>query len=321
MSYGNVFRLLTQALLEGQKLDLVSGDVLYVLPAVNDAGAIAIGNGTYSFDVTLYGAIPTAFMKWDAAASLLNFRGPVRLRGANDVSPRLELRWIAGARGLPQLNAVTDPPAGDTYNTAAMAALLNADREFEILGTNASSDDVTANPEGGIILETDGASGDQVILLPHLNTGQSAWTTYTWGTDQQTEWSCHIKTYSNIADIILWAGLKLTNTSTTATDNDQVFFRFAPATNSGKWQAIYSIGGTDTAGDSGVTVAASTEYHLKVTIDSSRIARFYINGTLVATSTALTDATDLIPYLGVQASAAAAKRLYVFGQSISRAVA
>ena len=85
-----------------------------------------------------------------------------------------------------------------------------------------------------------------------------------------------------------------------------------------RWQACWSIGGTDTENDTGVTVAADTEYHFLITIDSSRIARFYINGALVDTSTALTDATDLKPYMGILESAAAAKHFYVFGQSISR---
>lgn len=124
-----------------------------------------------------------------------------------------------------------------------------------------------------------------------------------------------------IADMTIWAGLKLTNTSVTATDNDQAFFRYASATNSGKWQAINSIDGTDTATDSGVTVAATTFYRLRVNIDSSRIARFYINGTLVATSAALKDATDLIPYIGVQANTGAAKAINIIGQAISRKVA
>lgn len=298
---------------------LFDGTKLTVTPAADDTVA-QFGNGTLSMDRKWFGNIPTAYEEFDASASQLGLFGPIRPRGFNKLPRRLELKWVAGAQGLPQLNAVTDPPAADTYNTAAMLALLNADRHFEILGNNASSDDVTLAPEGGIKLETDGGGTDGVILLPHLNTGQSPWTTVTWGTDKETSWECHIETGSAITAQVIWAGLKLTNTGTTATDNDQAFFRFAPATNSGKWQAVYSIGGTDTEGDSGVTVAADTEYHLLISIDSSRIARFYINGALVATSTALTDATDFIPYIGIMESGAAAKHMYVYGQSISRVI-
>jgi hypothetical protein len=229
---------------------------------------------------------------------------------ANALSKRFELKWVAGQRGKPGLNA-------DIQN-AAEATREIADPDFELLGTNAVSGSSAYNAEGGITLTTAGASGDQVILVPHLDASQSAWGTVTWGTDKQVIWEAVIATSSNIADIILWAGLKLTNTSTTATDNDQAFFRFAPATNSGKWQAVNSIAGTDDEDDAGVTVAVSTVYHLKIVIDVSRVARFYINDALVATSAALTDATDFIPYIGVQASAAAAKAVVVYGQGISR---
>lgn len=257
-------------------------------------------------------------VQYDPSLNQFALVGPLRPRGFNACPRRLELKWVAGAQGLPQLNAVTDPPAGDTYNTAAILALLNADRHFEILGNNASSDDVTISAEGGIKLETDGGGTDSVILLPHLNAGQSPWTSFTWGTDQETIWEGHLKTGSAITAQVLWAGLKLTNTSVMATDNEQAYFRFAPGTNSGKWEAIYSIGGTDVAVDTGVTVAADTEYHLKVAINSARVPLFYINGALVATGTALADATDLIPYMGVLESAAAAKHFFVYGQAISR---
>ena len=59
--------------------------------------------------------------------------------------------------------------------------------------------------------------------------------------------------------------------------------------------------------------------HLRVSIDSCRIARFYLNGALVATSTALTNATDFIPYIGIAADGAgAAKHMYIYGQAIGR---
>ena len=224
---------------------------------------------------------------------------------------RAKLSWQAGQRGKPGLNA-------DIQN-AAEATRMIADPDFELLGTNATSGSSAFNAEGGITLTTAGADNDQVILLPHLDASQSAWAQWTWGTDKQTEWECDIVSGANITSAIIWCGLKLTNTSTTATDNDQVFFRYQDTVNSGKWQAIYSIANTDTATDTGVTAVVSTRTNFKITIDASRIARMYLNGKLVATSTALTDATDLIPYIGVQASgAAAAKAITVYGQEISR---
>lgn len=247
----------------------------------------------------------------DLKPSNFRIRGPVRPTTFNALSRRYELRWVAGQRGKPGLNA-------DIQN-AAEATREIADPDFEVLGTNATSGSVTYNAEGGITLTTAGADNDQVILCPHLDANQTAWTQVTWGTDKEARWECHVKTGASIAAMILWLGLKLTNTPTVATDADQAFVRYQNGVNSGKFQACYSIGGTDTEADTGITVAVSTEYHVLVTIDADRVPRFWINGTLVATGTALTDATDFIPYIGVQASgAAAAKVVNVFGQAIGR---
>jgi len=193
------------------------------------------------------------------------------------------------------------------------------DPDFELLGTNAVSTDVTYNPEGGIIMETVGADGDEDILCPHLDTNQSAWAQTTWGTDQNVRWECRIKTGANITNCIIWAGLKLTNTEVTITDANQAFFRYEDDNNNGEWEAISSVGGADDEHDTGVVVAVDTDYHLVIDIQSDRTAKFYINGTLVETSAALADAIDLIPYIGVAADgAAAAKSLIVRSQSIIR---
>jgi len=206
-------------------------------------------------------------------------------------------------RQLPQANA-------------SFAAGINAD--FELLGTNAANNDVTfATTIAGIQLETNTTANDQDIIAPHLTSGQSAWTGIKWGTENQTNWSCVIRTGASVASITIWAGLKLTNTSVIATDDDQVLFRFAAASDT-YWNYIYSIGGSDTATASTVTVAASTTYKLRIEIDSSRIATFYINDTVVGKSTALTNDVDFIPYVGVQTTTTAAKYLNVCQEQISR---
>ena len=235
---------------------------------------------------------------------------PHRPTGLNGLSRRFELKWVAGQRGKPSINA--------DINSATEATREIADPDFEILGTNAVSADSTFSAEGGITLSSHGADADSTILLPHLDANQSAWTQVTWGTDKETEWQCHLKTASSIATATIWAGLKLTNTSVVATDNDQCFFRYAAA-DSGYWVVNASIGGVDVSTTTSVAVAASTEVHLRVSIDSSRIARFYIDEVLVYTSGALTNATDFIPYIGVMGvTGSAVKSVVVFGQAISR---
>jgi len=287
-----------------------TGSVFNVLPLADDS-TMNLGNGTLSFDVNLFGNIATAKLNWDASASLLSLSGPVRTSGLNALSNRYELRWVAGARGKPGVN--------NDINSTTEAVREIADPDFEVLGTNATSGSITFNPEGGIKLTTAGADGDSVIVLPHLDANQTAWSQITWGTDKETVWETMIATDASIGDVVIYTGLKLTNTGVVATDNDQVYFRYQNGVNSGKWQGVYSIGGTDTSSDAGVTVAVSTVYHLKIAIDSSRIARLYINGALAVTTTALTNATDLIPYVGVLASgAAAAKTISLYGEAIAR---
>lgn len=290
-----------------------------------EAGDVELGSGEY-LKLTHLGSAITAVdfatiilgTDSDAGISFSSSYDALMLENNNGVylnAPGLDyrftLKWVAGQRGKPGINA-------DIQNAAESTRMVT-DPDFEILGTNASSDDVTFYAEGGIAMQTDGADGDEVILLPHLDANQSAWTQVTWGSDQQTRWECDITTHSDITNCIIWAGLKLTNTEVTTDDADQAFFRYENGVNSGKWQAISSIGGTDDAADSGVTVAASTRYHLVIKISATRTAAFYINGALVETSAALTTAKDFIPYIGVAADGAAeAKTLYVHGQEISR---
>ena len=118
--------------------------------------------------------------------------------------------------------------------------------------------------------------------------------------------------------VLYWFGLKLTNTPTIATDNDQVFFRFSTDDANTTWRCIDSIGGTDTNTDSGVTMTALTNYKLKIEIDSDRKASFYINDVMVHKTSALTNDVDLIPYFGIQALSAAAEHMTVHWLKISR---
>lgn len=203
-------------------------------------------------------------------------------------------------------------------NSATEATREVANPDFEVLGTNAVSASVTFYAEGGITLTTAGAATDSVIILPHLDTNQTAWTGVTWGTDQETWWGCQFKTGASLTNTTYWAGLKLTNTPVTATDNDQVFFKFVHGTDT-TWQMVYSVDGTDTSTASTVTVAAATDYRLEIRINAARVATFLINGVVVGTSAALKDATDLIPYVGVlSATDATAKTCHLRAEWISR---
>lgn len=225
----------------------------------------------------------------------------------------------------PGLNANRDVPAGDTYNTAQMQLGIDKNPNFEVLGTNATSALVTHSTSGGLTLTTAGASGDQIIILPHLNSAVSAWNVTQWSTDKSITFETVIVTGANITAATIWAGFKLTNTSVVATDDDQVFFRYQDTQNSGKWQIIHSRGGTDTTTNTSLTaVAVSTKYRLRLALNSARQPRFWINDQEVlynglgSVFPALTASVNLIPYVGVQAGAAAAKAIDLRGLICSR---
>jgi hypothetical protein len=231
----------------------------------------------------------------------------------------------------------------DQVSTVEVQRALN--RNWEALGTNVTTALVTfASTSAGVLATTAGADQDQAILTPHLDTAATAWAGTKWGTENETHFETSIMLPA-IDNQKVWAGLKLTNDQLVATDDDQIYFKFqTDATNSEaftdftKWHFVHSIGGTDYISQLPITVAANTPYHLKITIDSDRKASIFVNGvqynvtttsgstggTAVTTgttpSTALTDDIDLIPYVGIEAGAAAAEALNTHFIAMSRLV-
>ena len=218
----------------------------------------------------------------------------------------------------------------DQVSTVEVQRALN--RNWEALGTNMTTALCTfATTSGGVLATTAGADADQAILTPHLDTAATAWAGTLWGTENSVHFETSIMLPA-IDNQKVWAGLKLTNDQLVATDDNQMFFKFqTDATNSEAFtdftllHFVHSIGGTDYISALPITVAANTPYHLKIEVDSDRKASIFVNGiqynvtttsgstggTAVTTgttpSTALTDDIDLIPYVGIEAGAAAAE--------------
>ncbi len=185
-------------------------------------------------------------------------------------------------------------------SASALVAFVIANRDFEVLGTNGTTAQVTfATTDGSFLMTTDSASDDQVIIAPHLDTDQTAWQVIPWGTENQVIWEAVVRTGASVADVILWAGLKLTNDQDITADNDQAFFRFDG--NVANWEAVYTVGGvSDVETDTGVVVEADTTYYFRIEVDSARKAHFYINNKEVHISAALTNDVNLIPYVGIE---------------------
>jgi hypothetical protein len=227
--------------------------------------------------------------------------------GARLEGDRIILTKVFGDHGTPALNAATENFA--------------ADPDFEVLGTNGSADDVTYNAEGGVLLTTDGADGDGVILLPHLDTDHSPWGRITWGTDNEVEYQAWLKMGAAVTTRIVWAGLKLTNTDVIATNDDSAFIRYEDGVNSEKWQSNISVGGTDNTVDTGIVAVANQFMHLRIRFDAAEVCHMFINGREVQAVSFSGNSADLIPYIATEADgAAAASTLVVFGCEISRRI-
>ena len=288
------------SILSGSTTDISSATTTLSGTAINLTGTTTTISGAMIASSTI--SFTGVFT---ATGSIVN--QPITLNTFEGMDSRYRLKWVAGVKGKPGV-------LGDVISATEGTNVI-ADKEFHLVGTNVVSTVSSLNVEGGIKLTSTTGGSDQAIIAPHLDASQSAWAVTTWGTDKSVRWECLIKTGGSITANITWAGLKLTNTDVIATDANQVFFRYENGVNSGKWQAVDSIGDSDNAVDSGVTVVLSTQYHLLIIISAARIAKFYIDGVLVSTSAALTDTTDLIPYIGVRGNA---QILDVYGQVISR---
>ena len=293
-----------------------------------------------------------------------SFEGPVRSKGG------YKLYSVASSTGVDADRTVHDLGIKDTRrwyleeyfnhlpgvngDLASTTESTNTpvSRQFEILGTNHTSALATfSSTVAGMTITTAGADQDRMIVAPHLDTKQGAWSGVKWGTENQVHWECSIRTSSAIDNQWIWAGLKKTNVVELATDTEQAFFTFGTdADNSGqafsdftKLHFVHSIGGTDYISVLPITVAASTNYHLKVVFDSDRKVTIYVNGiqynvtstsgstggtavtavqpgTVATKSAAITDDVDLIPYIGIEANDGAAAALDVQFEAISRLI-
>jgi hypothetical protein len=251
----------------------------------------------------------------------------------------------------PALNADID----QVYTVEVARA---ANKNFEVLGTNMTTALATFSAtRASVNIATAGADEDQAIIAPHLDTTTdqtdcaTAWNGIQWGTENQVKWQASITTNA-IDNQKIWAGLKLTNDQLIATDADQAYFKFqTDATNSEAFtdytllHFVHSIGGTDYISALPITVTANTTYHLGISINAAREATIFVNGiqynvTATAGSTggtavtsvnpdgstaavrtaALTNDVDFIPYIGIEAGAAAAESLDVSYEGISRII-
>jgi hypothetical protein len=218
-------------------------------------------------------------------------------------------------------------------------------RNYEITGTNASDDDVTwnAGAVAGLYIQTDGASGDDIIVQPHTDSNQTAWKNIGWNTSKSLIYESYVQ-FIDVTDVAFMSGLKTTNAWNYATDADQAYFYFATGdtvegatntlTDNTKLHFIYSVSGTDYITNLGLSVSANDKLRLKIEIDANRQVSVFVNGAqygLVTSATAgggtaassttksnaLTDDTELEPFTGISALAASTKAFGLIYKKLS----
>ena len=231
----------------------------------------------------------------------------------------------------------------DNSGSASQTLAHNiANKDFELAGAGTPTISFSTT-DAGLQLQTGGSDNNQAIVLPHLDPNQTAWSGIKWGTENQVEWECAIRTggSGHIANMSFWAGLKVDNTPNYTTNDDQAYFLYATDDGASgttlptvaNLHFVYSIGGTDYVTDLGIVVEISTIYKLRISIDKNRQVAVYVNGVQYGLTTsdsvttqsnsntlskALTNTVDLIPYVGVQALTGSAKQITLCYEKISR---
>jgi len=311
----------TEAFVGVAQNDAAAGENVTVRLRGMSGSNIVIAAGAFSAGATLYGA--AAGKVDDTAAGQAIGTALTAATGDAEqiecVFDALATSTIGDAMNLHDRYTLVERFQQSPVLNTDIAVSENLD--FELLGTNAATANSVGDAGGGVSITTAGADGDGMFILPHLDTNQTSWEATDWLTNKELEWEAMIRTGSaaQIGNAIIWAGLKLTNTDVIATDDDQAFFRYENGVNSGKFQFTSSASGTDDTDDTGVTVAAATNYHLRIAVGADLIPKAYINDVLVATGAALTTGIALIPYICIEADGAAeAKVLYVRWTGLSR---
>jgi len=311
----------------------------------------SLGTSTDAFKITRSGN--TSLFVVDTTNDKVSINADVEVMGTGNLRANSKRYYLEEFfKRLPASNSVLQAPltnadASHSDNDAIIVARAIANTDFELVGHNSSTDDVIwSGSHAGIVLTTDGASGDQVIIAPHLDTNQSAWTHIKWGTENQVDWQCAVTTSSTITDYTFFAGLKSSLDPLYTTDTDQAYFLFCTDDTDGTLTTnanLHFVYSTDASGsvvdyvtDLGIAVTASNTYRLRIEIDVNRKVSVFVNDVqygLVTSATAggatqsstttkslaLKDDEDLIPYIGVEQKAGSkTSDLTVHYQKISR---
>ena len=220
----------------------------------------------------------------------------------------------------PKLNATLAWPGA--YAQAASVAIETANKDFEIIGTNAADAD-SVNDTPGLLLRTAGAGADQMIVKPQTDTGQSEIAAFGWWPTRRITASWAFLTDTSIVGQLVCMGFRPTATLVaaataldTTTDNDKFLIRALEGTDT-NFQLITSVSGTETTVDSGIAFVANTNYSFTISVGADSTITFISQNVTtgaqatVKLSTVVGVAILGVPFFGIEAAGAAVEAIHL----------
>lgn len=193
----------------------------------------------------------------------------------------------------------------------AASAAATADAFFLVSGTG--TEVIARASFGGVNLKSQAstpADGDNVLLFPAAS-GTGGYSVMRAQTQPRFETRVAINT---ITAMFASFGFNenVTDADPTGTAGDGAMFVFDPtgeftstltSDQRANWAIAQKVNGTDTFTATSVPVVAGVDYELVITIGEDLKPKFYINGVLVATGTALTSGDTVGAFVGLELTA------------------
>lgn len=217
---------------------------------------------------------------------------------ANVISPSDKYKLEEYFYQKPGINA-------DLANTSEATRVI-ANRNFEIQGDGNTSALCTFDSQRtGILLTTDTTDNDEMFIMPHTDSNQSAWYNIGWGTDDEVVWECAVTLHGTAATakntVRYVAGLggdaAMDGHDSSYLDAEHNHSQFVDAayfyydsdnsaatdmlryqSTTTTWHFVYNVNGTDYVTNLGVLVTEGNTYKFKIEIASDRTVKAYING-------------------------------------------
>jgi len=100
MAARNVVRLWKEGLVGGDKLDLENGQFMKMIPAINNYGALELGNGTLDMDFKVFMGADGSYVWFDSSGKAVTFSGVSLVAEATTISGALTLSGATALTGV-----------------------------------------------------------------------------------------------------------------------------------------------------------------------------------------------------------------------------